>query len=99
MATKTLSLRMKDEDYRFLSSLAEEEREDLSKTVRELMDRGRILLALDKYRRAEASLEKAARLAGVSVARMMEFLGEYGVALNLDAEDYLAGLKNLRKAW
>jgi predicted HTH domain antitoxin len=99
MATKTLSVRMKDEEYRFLSALAEEEREDVSTTLRELLEKGRVLLAIEKYRRAEASLEKAARLAGVSMARMMDVLREYGVELNLESEDYQAGLARLRKAW
>src|SRR3990172_5852879 len=99
MATKTLSVRMKDEEYRFLSALAEEEREDLSTTLRELMEKGRVLLAIEKYRRGEASLEKAARLAGASMARGMGVLREYGVELNLESEDYQAGLARLRKAW
>lgn len=99
MATKTLSVRMKDEEYRFLSALAVEEHEDLSTTLRELMEKGRVLLGIEKYRRGEASLEKASRLAGVSMARMMEVLREYGVDLNLESEDYQAGLARLRKAW
>ena len=99
MATKTLSVRMKDEEYRFLAALAEEEREDVSTTLRDLLEKGRVLLAIEKYRRADASLEKAARLAGLSMARMMDVLREYGVELNLEAEDYGAGLERLRKAW
>jgi len=45
MSTKTLSLRKNDSDYRFLSGLAKEEGEDISKTVRELIDLGRVALA------------------------------------------------------
>ncbi|MEK6590453.1 MAG: hypothetical protein AABZ11_07215, partial [Nitrospinota bacterium] len=63
MATKTLSIRVNDDDYKFLSSLAKEEREDVSKTVRELVDLGRIVLAIEKYKKSEASIEKAARIA------------------------------------
>lgn len=99
MATKTLSIRINDDDYKFLSSLAKEEREDVSTAVRELVDRGRILLAVEKYKKSEASLEKAARLAGVSLARMMDILAEYGVEASLDYEDYLKGLKTIRKVW
>ena len=58
-----------------------------------------MLLAIEKYRRAEASVEKASRLAGVSLARMMDLLREYGVELHLEAEDYAAGLSRLHKAW
>lgn len=41
MGKKTLSIRIDDEDYHFLSVLAQEEKEDVSKKVRELVDLGR----------------------------------------------------------
>ncbi len=99
MATKTLSIRINNDDYEFLSSLAKEERGDMSTAVRELVDLGRIMLAVEKYKRSEASLERAARLAGVSLAKMMDLLREYGVEANLEYEDYLKGLKTIRKVW
>jgi predicted DNA-binding protein len=49
MAKKTISIRMDDEDYRFLSVLAKEEQGDVSKKVRELVDLGRVMLAIEKY--------------------------------------------------
>jgi len=99
MATKTLSIRIDDKDYKFLSSLAKEEQGDMSTAVRELVDRGRIMLAVEKYKKSEASLEKAARLAGVSLSKMIDLLAQYGVESNLEYEDYLKGLKTLRKQW
>ena len=99
MSTKTLSIRMNEENYKFLSSLAKEEKEDVSKKVRELVDLGRVMLAIDKYRKSEASIEKAARIAGVSISKMMDIFREYGVEANLEYEDYLKGLKNLRRVW
>ena len=99
MATKTLSIRIDDKDYKFLSSLAKEEQGDMSTAVRELVDLGRIMLAVEKYKKSEASLEKAAHLAGVSISRMIDILAEYGVEANLEYEDYLKGLNTLRKIW
>lgn len=99
MSTKTLSIRIDDDDYKFLSSLAEEEREDVSKAVRELVDLGRIMFAIERYKKSEASIEKAARLAGVSISKMMDILSEYGVEVNLEYEDYLKSLKTVRKVW
>jgi len=99
MAKKTVSIRMNDEDYRFLTALAKEEREDVSKKVRELVDLGRVMFAIDKYKKSEASLEKAARIAGVSLSKMMDILNEHNVELNLQREDYLRGVDNLREAW
>lgn len=99
MATKTLSIRIDDDDYKFLSVLAKEEKEDVSKTVRELVDLGRVMLAIEKYKKSEASIEKAAKIAGVSISKMMEIFKEYSVEANLEYEDYLKGLKSMRKVW
>lgn len=99
MATKTLSIRVNDEDYQFLSALAREEKEDVSKKVRELVDFGRVMLAIEKYRKSEASIEKSARIAGISISKMIEILKEHGVEANLEYEDYREGLKLLRKVW
>jgi predicted HTH domain antitoxin len=59
----------------------------------------RILLAIEKYKKSKASIEKAARIAGVSISQMMEIFKEHGVEANLEFEDYLKGLKSLRKVW
>ena len=99
MATKTLSIRIDDDDYKFLSALAKEERGDMSSAVRELVDLGRVMLAVDRYKNGEASLEKAAKLAGVSLSKMMDILAAYGVEANLTHEDYLQSLKTVRKVW
>jgi predicted HTH domain antitoxin len=90
---------MNDEDYKFLSTLAKEEREDISKKVRELVDLGRMMLAIEKYKKSEASIEKSARIAGVSISKMVNILREHGIEANLEYEDYLSGLKSLRKVW
>jgi len=71
----------------------------MSKKVRELVDLGRVMLAIEKYRKSEASLEKAARIAGVSISKMIDVLRDHGVEANLEYEDYLKGLKSLRKIW
>lgn len=99
MTTKTLSIRIDDEDYRFLSSLAEEEKEKVSDTVRELVDMGRIMLAIERYKKSEASIEKASKIAGVSLSRMMDLLKDFGVEANMEYEDYLSGLRNIKKVW
>ena len=99
MSTKTLSIRMNADDYRFLSALALEEREDVSKKVRELVDLGRVMLAIEKYKKSEASLERAAKIAGVSIAKMFDIFQEFGVELNMEHTDYLTGFKSLRTRW
>jgi predicted HTH domain antitoxin len=97
--TKTMSIRMDRDNYEFLSEISKEERSDLSKAVRDLVTRGRVLLAVEKYKNGEASLGKAAVLAGLPVGQMMTILTEFGVESRIEKEDYLQGLQNLSKVW
>ena len=82
-----------------MSELTKEERTDLSKTVRDLVTRGRILLAVEKYRNGEASLGKAAELAGVRIGQMIQILADFRVESRIEQDDYLQGIENLKKAW
>lgn len=97
--TKTMSIRMDRENFEFLNELTKEQRSDLSKSVRDMVTRGRILLAVERYKKGEASLGRAAELAGVPVGKMMTILTEYGVESRIQEEDYLQGLEGLRKVW
>lgn len=97
--SKTMSIRMDRDNYEFLSEITKEERSDLSKTVRDMVTRGRILLAVERYKNGEASLGKAAELAGLPLGQMMTILTEFGVESRLEKEDYLQGLQNLQKVW
>lgn len=99
MPNKTMSIRIDEEHYDFVKNLAREEKEDLSSAVRDLIDRGRVLMAIEEYRKGKASLGRASNLAGVSISEMIDILAAYGVRSNLDKEDYLSGLKNLEKVY
>jgi predicted HTH domain antitoxin len=50
-----------------------------------------------RYNRA--IIEEAGKIAGVSISKMMDIFKENGVEANLEHEDYLKGLKALRKVW
>jgi len=97
--TKTMSIRIDKDNYDFINELSKEEKGDLSKAVRDLVYRGRVMLAVEKYKKGEASLGRAAELAGVPVGQMINLLSEYGVKSNLEKEDYRKGLEHLRKVW
>jgi predicted HTH domain antitoxin len=97
--TKTMSIRMDQDNYEFLAALTKEERSDLSKAVRDLVARGRVLLAVEKYRKSEASLGRAARIAGLSVGELMILLEQFGVRSRIDQEDYRQSLSNLANVW
>jgi len=97
--SKTMSIRMDRENFEFLNELTKEQKSDLSKAVRDMVTRGRILLAVERYKKGEASLGRAAELAGVPVGQMMTILTEYGVESRVEQEDYLQGLRVLSKVW
>lgn len=97
--TKTMSIRMDRENFEFLNELTKEQRSDFSKAVRDMVTRGRVLYAVERYKNGEASLGRAAELAGVPVGHMMTILTEFGVESRVEKEDYLRGLEGLRKVW
>ncbi len=97
--SKTMSVRMDRDNYDFLNRFTKEERSDLSKAVREMVTRGRILFAVERYKKGEASLGKAAELAGLPLGQMMTILTEFGVETRLERDDYLQGVQNLKKVW
>jgi len=97
--SKTMSIRMDRENYEFLHEITKEERSDMSKAVRDMVTRGRILLAVERYKKGQASLGRAAELAGIPLGQMMTILTEFGVESRLEKEDYLQGLQNLEKTW
>jgi predicted HTH domain antitoxin len=94
-----MSVRMDRENYEFLHEMTKEEGSDLSKAVREMVTRGRILLGVERYKEGEVSLGRAAELAGVPVGQMMRILTEFGVESQIEKEDYLEGVRNLQKVW
>ena len=97
--TRTMSIRMDEDNFAFLNKLSEEETGDVSKAVRELVHKGRLMLAVERYKKNQVSLGRAAELAGQNLGDMINTLAEYGVKSNLEKEDYLKGLENLRKVW
>ena len=66
--------------------------------MRDLVTRGRVLLAVERYKKGDASLGKAAQLSGLSVGQMMTLLAEFGMESRIEKDDYLQGLKNLTNA-
>jgi len=54
--TKTMSIRMDEDNFEFLNRLSKEEKGDVSKAVRELVCKGRVMLAVERYKKAEVSL-------------------------------------------
>ena len=94
--SKPMRFRMDRDNYDFLHEITKEEGSDLSKAVRDMVTRGRVLLAVERYKKGEAPLGRSAELAGVRLGQMMTILTEFGVESRLEKDDYLQGLKNLQ---
>jgi predicted HTH domain antitoxin len=61
--------------------------------------KSRVLLAVEKYKKGEVSLGRAAEVAGMPVGRMMTVLQEFGVRSLVELEDHRQGLAHLAKVW
>ena len=96
---KTLHIRVDADEYTFLSRLAVEAHENVSQAVRSLLEKGRLMLAIEDYRAGKVSLGKAAEIAGLYVSSMIDLLTQYGVPANLEYDDYLQSLKNVQEVW
>ena len=70
-----------------------------TKSVRDMVTRGRMLLAVERYKKGDASLGRAAEIAGIPVGEMMTALTEFGVESRIEDADYRQGLTALRKVW
>ena len=93
---KVMTMRMDDNRLEVINHFAKEEGIPKSRALREIFDYGRVDVAVRMYVEGKASLEKAAKLAGVSISEMMDILAERGVELNVSLDDFRESLKNAR---
>jgi predicted HTH domain antitoxin len=91
MKTMTLSVRLNVDEVRLLDDAAARDGLDRSAVLKRLVRRGyadyRFEAACAAYRRQEASLSRAAEIAGTSVYDFLARLPSAGVPLNLAPED------------
>ena len=57
------------------------------------------MLAVEKYKKGEASLGRAAEVAGLAVGQMTTVLKDFGVRSRIEQEDYRQSLDYLVKVW
>lgn len=96
---RMMSVRLSEEDYKFIERLTKEEKEEKSRILREIIALGRLMLAIEEYKKGNASLSKAAKIAGISLSKFMDILTEFEIKNEITYEEYLQGLENLRKIW
>ena len=59
--------------------------------MRELVGKGRVYFAIEKYAANEVSLGKAAEIAGVTISEMMDLLQKLGIESKMNIADYFEG--------
>ncbi len=94
-----ISIRLGKKDLDYIKKTASEKGTEKAKLIRELVEKGRLMMAIEQYKNGKLSIGKTAKEAGVSISEMMDILSEMGVKSNVTKEDYLQGLKNLKKIW
>ena len=92
-----LSIRLPQRDLVTIKEIAKTENKDNSTTIRELVQKGLLYLALSRYKQGSISLGKAAELAHLSVSEMNDLLTELGIESSIDVDDYLEGTTAAQK--
>jgi len=87
----SISARIPDEDEAELEEVAQLLGEDRSSTIRKALREGleelRVRLAVEKYQSGEASVNEAARIAGLTVAEWLEVARERNLTTQMKPED------------
>lgn len=87
----TITTRVPEEMDKEIARIAREEKLDKSAVIRRLLseaiERWRIERALKEYRGGNITLAKAARMAGVSLRKMMRIAAEAGIPFQYSVEE------------
>lgn len=67
--------------------------------MRGLLNRWRLQIALEQYKKGAISLGKVAEKARISMSEMIDRLAELGIKNSMTKEQYLQGIKNLKELW
>ena len=84
--------KLKELDY--FSTILNENR---SEVVRDLVEEGKKLKAIELYKQKKVSLGLASKLSGLTLSEFLDLLEEYSIKLNLTLEDAKESLRNAEK--
>ncbi len=96
---KVMSIRLPEEDLHLVEELARDEDIEKSAAIRELIGFGRIYLAIQKYKEGKISIGRAAEIADMSLSNLIELFSNLGIKSKIEKEDYLIGLRHLKKVF
>ena len=91
MKSKTISIRIPLEEYEELKRLSNDSGVGRSTVLRDILDRGirdkKLDLAIEKYRKREVTLWKAAKMAGLPLTKFLEILSDEGLEYHYNIEE------------
>lgn len=89
---EVISVRLKKlKELDFFSKILNEKR---SEVVRDLVEEGKKLKALELYKQKKISLGLASKLSGLTLSEFLDLMEEYNVSLNLTLEDAKEAMKH-----
>lgn len=90
-----VSVRVKEVEG--LDSFRDLLKENRSGVIRELLDEGKKMKALQLFREKKVSIGLGAKLAGVTLSEFFDLLAEYNISHHLTLEDAKASMETARK--
>lgn len=92
-----MSLRLDEKEMRRIEAVAKKEKKDKSTMARELLSYGLTLFLLRRYKEGNVSLGTVAKELDLSISEAIDLLAEFGIQAPLEYDDYLCGIKTLKK--
>lgn len=97
--TQFLGIRMEKEIYDIIDEVTQEEGLDKTSAMKILIKEGwnglRLKKALNKYEQGLLSVDKAAKLAGLTINEMMKEIASHGIKSEETLEEYRRSIKIL----
>ncbi|MBI2144695.1 UPF0175 family protein [Candidatus Woesearchaeota archaeon] len=89
----TIAVRIEKKKLAEIKALSKEENRKNSEVLREALDIGlrekKLVMALEKYRKKEISIGKAAELADLSISKVMDVLRERNIPFNYGVKELM----------
>ena len=99
--TKFLGVRMEKEVYEIIDKFTQEESRDKTSAIKILIQESwkelGLKKALSKYEQGVLSVDKAAKIAGLTISEMMKEIASHSIKSEQTLEEYRKGVRILTK--
>ena len=99
MRSRTISIRIPIEEFEELKRISDDSGVGRSTVLRDVLDRGirdkKLDLAIEKFRKREVTLWKAAKIANVPLTKFLEILADEGLEFHYKPDEVEAEFEGL----